>query len=156
MSEIPPVIAECICPHCGARSQSNEGKCWLCFGDKSSSDNPYLSTSVPAESPPQPASRWDVVFGVLLGGCFVLTLLVGIGMGMQDRGMLIPFAIFVGPAYLVTIIRGLADASSGKGPKPTSLFLTFVLSLLATTAVLIILGVAAVVILFIICLSSVR
>jgi hypothetical protein len=99
-------------------------------------------------------SNWDGVFGILLLLCFLLTVLVAIGIAVQDRGMLIPFAIFVGPAYLVTIVRGLVQTRSQDGPRAGSLFLTFMLSLMVTVAVLIMLAVAGIIFLFIICLQS--
>jgi hypothetical protein len=150
---IPPVIATHVCIHCGARSQSSDGKCWLCFEEKSV-PNPYQSTKAATGNAAPPANTWDGVFTVLLGTCVVLTILIAIGMGVQDPGMLVPFAIFVGPAYLVTVIRALAQMNSERGPRPTSLFVTFMLSLLVTFAILILLMVAVIVLLFIACLQS--
>jgi hypothetical protein len=150
---VPPIIASFECSHCGARSQSREGKCWLCYEEKSNT-NPYsVSQSQIAQSATQKQmSSWDVVFGALLVACVVLTVLIAIGIAVQDRGMLIPFAILVGPAYLVTIIRGVAQSNST--PRPTNLFLTFIVSLLATVGVMVVLAIASVVLLMIVCLQS--
>lgn len=156
---VPPIIATHVCANCGARSQSTEGKCWLCFGDKGVA-NPYAVSPGSISSGPQtavpPSSDWDSFFKVLLLLCIVLTVLIAVGLGVQDTGMLIPFAIVVGPAYIVTIVRGLAQVNSEKGPKASSLFLTFMLSLMGTIAVFVILAVAAIIFLFIVCLQSIN
>ncbi len=100
-----------------------------------------------------PMTTWDVVFGVLLGICVLLTILIAVGLAVEDRGLLVPFAIFMGPAYVVTMIRGIVPRGAKGSPRPANLFLTFVVSLLATVLISIILTVAAVVLLFLACIG---
>ena len=100
-----------------------------------------------------PMTTWDVVFGVLLGICVLLTILIAVGLAVEDRGLLVPFAIFMGPAYVVTMIRGIVPRGTKGSPRPANLFLTFMVSLLATVLISIILTVAAVVLLFLACIG---
>ena len=95
-------------------------------------------------------TTWDVVFSVLLGLCALLSLLIGIGLAVEDKGLLIPFAIFIGPAYAVTIFRGTVSIRSKGTPRPASLFVTFVVTFLVS----ILLIVAAVILLFLMCIGA--
>lgn len=151
---VPPVLATNVCVHCGALSQTKEGKCWLCYENKSE-PNPFaVSGNLILETSHSRTTAWDVVDHVLLGVCVVLTLLIGIGLAVQDQGLLIPFAIFMGPAYAVTIFRGTVSITGKGTPRPASLFVTFVVSLLITFLVSILLIVAAVILLFLICIGA--
>jgi hypothetical protein len=160
---VPPVLVHRFCPYCGAELQDKSGRCWLCHAPKSEG-NPYAVSAVPvAESStqisestaPESFGTWDAFFTILLAVCVILTVLVGIGFAVQDQGMLIPFAIFVGPPYLITILRGLYRIGSSKPLKPASLFLTLMISAVATASIAILLVVGAIVVLFIMCLKEV-
>ena len=153
---VPPVLVHRFCPYCGAELQDKSGRCWLCHESKSET-NPYAaSAALPADvSVPTSFGAWDVFFTILLAVCVVLTILVGIGFAVQDQGMLIPFAIFVGPPYLITIVRGLHRIGSSKPLKPARLFLTLMISAVATALVAIMLAVGAVIVLLIMCLNEV-
>ncbi len=154
---VPPVLATQTCVHCGALSQTKDGKCWLCYENKST-PNPFAVTGnlVTEATPHSTMTTWDVVFGVLLGSCVLLTVLIAIGLAVEDRGLLIPFAIFMGPAYLVTILRGIVPRGAKGSPRPANLLLTFAVSLLVTGLIVIILAVAAVIMLFLVCFGSFR
>lgn len=152
---VPPVIMDQVCPHCGAMSRTQTGKCWLCHAS-STTPNPFSVTMV-AEEPSPDAGKltlWDGLFIGLLGLCVILTVLIGIGFAVQDRGMLIPYAILIGPAYLVTVVRGMLSFGSKKKASPAGLFLTFVVSALVTVSIATVLVVGAFVVLFIMCLTS--
>ena len=151
---IPPVIVTQTCSHCGALSQTKNGKCWLCY-ESTATPNPFaVSANTVADPAPQsPMTAWDIVFGVLLAICVLLTLLIAIGLAVQDPGMLIPFAMVMGPAFIVTIIRGAIPSRSSGTPKPASLFLTFIVSLLVTVLISIILIVAAAIMFFLLCIG---
>lgn len=151
---IPPVLATQACVHCGALSQSPEGTCWLCYENKSA-PNPFSVSGAPMKEAAavSPMSTWDVVFGILLGICVLLTILIGVGLAVGDRGLLVPFAIFMGPAYVVTMIRGIVPRGNKVSSRPASLLLTFVVSLLATVLISTILAIAAVVLLFLACIG---
>ena len=151
---IPPILVSSVCSHCGAESQTKEGKCWLCYEDKSLS-NPYEKPNVPVLGQAiAPQTIWDTIAMVLLAICLVLTLLIGAGFAVQDKGLLIPFAICLGPAYLVTFIRGASQIGATGKPRAGSLFLTFVVSLLATVLVATILLVCSAILLFLICINA--
>ena len=154
-TQVPPVIATYSCVHCGARSQSRVGRCWLCYEDKSA-PNPFavINSLSTEETPASPLDKWDVVFGGLLGACVLLTLLIGVSLAVEDRGLLIPFAIFLAPAYAVTIIRGIVQVSADRKPRPSSIFFTFVISLLVTTLLSILLIVAAAIMIFLACIGA--
>jgi hypothetical protein len=156
---VPPIMAQ-SCEHCGAEYSANAKKCWICYQDRP--PNPYsVDAPVPASAVVFPngkqftehtPSAWDSSLMAVLILCMVLAVLIGIGMVVQDRGMIIPFGIFVGPAFAITIIRGMIQ--SGTRVRPGSLLLTFFLSLIATLLVLFLLAAALVGMLFLICLSS--
>ena len=120
---VPPVLATNVCAHCGALSQTNEGKCWLCYENKSE-PNPFAVSGklITSEPPQSQMTTWDVVFSVLLGLCALLSLLIGIGLAVEDKGLLIPFAIFIGPAYAVTIFRGTVSIPSKGNTLPCESF----------------------------------
>ncbi|MCY2980314.1 MAG: hypothetical protein NTU79_16725 [Planctomycetota bacterium] len=150
----PPIILNDVCSHCGAVSQTKDGKCWLCYESKST-PNPYATTGMPlAKESAVPSTVWDNVSAMLLGICVVLTVLIAIGIAVQDPGLLIPLAIFVGPAYLVTFIRGSTQVGTTGKARAGSLFLTFIVSLAATVLIAIVLAVAASILLFLICIQS--
>ncbi len=155
MMNTPPVLANYSCVHCGAKSQSKEGRCWLCYEDRST-PNPFGVTgkSITEDLPATPASAQDAVFGILLGICVLLTILIGVGLAIENRGLLIPFAIFMSPAYAVTILRGIAQASSNSNPRPASIFFTFVISLIVTILASIVLIVAATIMFFLVCIGA--
>jgi hypothetical protein len=152
---IPPVIATVACVHCGALSQSNDGRCWLCYEDKSAL-NPFVATGSPLseETASSPMGKWDVVFSVLLGLCVLMTVLIGIGLAIEDRGLLVPFAIFMTPAYAITIVRGMVQMTTKRSPRAASLFVTFVVSILATVSISIVLTVAAAIMFFLMCIGE--
>ena len=71
---VPPVLATQTCIHCGALSQTKEGKCWLCYGSKST-PNPFefKGNQVEVATPQSPMTTWDVVFSALLGICVLIS-----------------------------------------------------------------------------------
>ena len=156
MNDIPPVIANYVCEHCGAHSQRPDGKCWLCYEPKSV-PNPYASHADSISQNPikgYAPSHWDHLFTGILIVCVVLTVLIAIGLAVQDRGLLIPFAICVGPAYLVTIARGLMNRGTNGEMRPGTLLRTFAVSIVMTAMVFVVLTAASIVLLLVICLQS--
>lgn len=153
---VPPILTVGTCNHCGARAQTREGKCWLCYEDPLSS-NPYAAPNVAAEQGGtlSQSSKWDNVFNSILLMCILLTVLVGIGIAVQDPGLLIPYAMVLGPAYVITLLRGSIQYGKSSTHNPANLFLTFAVSLLATMLISIVLVVGTAIVLFLICLQSV-
>lgn len=160
---VPPIIATHVCRHCGAHSQSSEGKCWLCYADKATgiaanpyAENPYevMTPAVSSQAANPTGSRiWDSLFISLMVICVILTILISIGLGLQEPGSLIAFWVFVGPAYVITGVRGLIQSGTSK-VRPASLFITFALSILFTVLLSIVLAVAAAILLFVTCLQA--
>jgi hypothetical protein len=89
-----------------------------------------------------------MVFGALLAICLLLTLVIAVDLAVEDRGRLIPLAIFIGPAYAVTLFRGIVPRGAKGSLRPAGLFLTFIVSLLVTALISVALAVAAVILLF--------
>jgi hypothetical protein len=157
----PPLQPVLLCQRCGATNPTYATQCWLC----STSDR--TASAVPARLIPlgefanDPArlrslSRTQQICAGLLVASVVLTLLVVIGCAVQDRGMLIPLLIVVGPAYLATGLRALHDYSSDRRFKPSSLLLTFLFSGLFGVLALILFAIVAFVAFFVWCLSELK
>jgi hypothetical protein len=159
---IPPVIVTQTCVHCGALAQTKGGKCWLCY-EKLEAPNPYAdsinpyaaSSAIPSESEtPTAMTTLDIIFSILLGLCAILTIVVAIGLGIQDTGTLIPFAILIGPAWVVTAVRGLLPKRKTGIQRPASLLLTFLVSLVVTILASVVFIVVAAIMLFIACIGA--
>jgi hypothetical protein len=96
--------------------------------------------------------RFDTLFFILLISSLVLAILVGFGMALEDPGALIAYLVLIGPAFLVTSIRGLWQLGSEEGLRPGGLLVNMFVSFAVTIAVLAVLGVAAIILLFTLCL----
>ena len=132
--------------------------CWLCGdSDRVANDSPKL---IPAgELAHDPAfksnqSRTQTLCSALLILCIVLTILIGIGLAVQEPGSLIAYAIFVGPAYLATGVRALHGMATDRQPKASSLLLTFLFSAVFTTMAVVLFVIASVIAFFVWCLSQ--
>lgn len=90
----------------------------------------------------------------LLAGLVVLALFIGTGLAVQDQGLLIPFAIVVGPAFLATIIQAAYTYSGNRSVKPSALVLTMIGSVAITVGLLAVLALAAIAALFVMCFSG--
>ncbi len=99
MNQEPPVLSPQICPKCGAANYAHVEVCWLCsasFKQDSGVTNPYAVEVGPQRAASLhnafelPAgglqSRTETVFLWLMVAIVVLAILVGIGLGAQDRG----------------------------------------------------------------------
>ena len=158
----PPQLAPSICQLCGASNPPHVSKCWLCSGRESG--NPFASAapiSPDADAAGQSGfsaaeQRNQEVFAVLLVACCVLAILIGIGFARTDPGVLVFYAILVGPAFLVTGLRAAYDASQRRTPLPSRLLFTLLWSGITTVLVLFLLVVACVIGLFIFCVSQLR
>jgi hypothetical protein len=155
----PPRMPPLLCRRCGAANPPYAKVCWLCStGDRTESN--LASALIPfTEFENDPArmrslSRTQQFCAGLLVACVVLTLLVVIGFAIQDRGMLIPLLIVVGPAYLATGLRALHDFATDKQLKASSLLLTFLFSGLFGVLALALFIVASCIAFFVWCLSQ--
>ncbi len=154
MSTEPPVLPPLICERCGATNSPLATACFLC--DKRGADNPYApAASLKAlAAPVNPTERrLEGVFLGLWGICLLLTVLIGVGIGMQAPGALVPYFIVIGPAYLTTGIRAAFNSSRNQPNRASSLFMAFMWSGLLTIGVIGMLIVASIALLFVFCLS---
>lgn len=154
----PPLLPSKICQRCGATNPPIATTCWLCEGR--GAVNPYAATAplqpMPDAGPPANSwaqSRVEIICLGLLGMAIILAVLVGVGIGVQDPGMLIPYLIVAGPPFLATGVRALASAGRSQKPTPSKLFLTFVWSTMFTVLALVLLVVASVLALIFWCIS---
>ena len=158
MSE-PPRLPNTSCLRCGATNPPHATKCWLC--DRSGAVNPYatepqvqtLDASACGRGANAPASaqhRVQTIFTSLLIGAVILALIIAVGLGAQEPGLLVPYFILIGPPFLATGARALYSVSLNEKPKPSTLFLTFIWSGLFT----VMLTVAAVIALFVMCINA--
>lgn len=155
MSE-PPLMPALVCQRCGATNPPHAVKCWLC--ERRDSPNPYAvpalaATSAGAGTQTQGQSRVQLVFLGLLIGSAALALLIGAGIVVQDPGMLIPYLIVVGPAFLATGVRAALMTGRKEQLRPSTLFFTFLWSGLFTAMALMLLVVASIIALFLWCIQ---
>lgn len=153
----PPLMPAQICQRCGATNPPHATKCWLC--EQRDVRNPYAvpmlpMSNAPAEVQTEAQRRVQLVFLCLLIGSAALALLVGVGIGVQDPGLLVPYLIVIAPAFLVTGVRAAIMVGFKQQPKPSTLFLTFLWSGVFTAMVLLLLIVASVIALFLWCVHS--
>lgn len=156
-----------------------KSRCWMCGQNPSArlvpashdrdtlphAINPYAATAgdvIDPQSvyltqqalPPLPRNRaYDGIFTILLFLCVGLASFVGIGLGAQEPGMLIPYLVLVLPAFCVTGVRGLWQYSSKGEANPKSMFLSLIVSFAVTICILVLLAAAGVVLLMLMCLN---
>lgn len=162
MSQEPPVLAQVVCPKCGAANYAHAQSCWICHIDlkgQIADANPYAPDSpqvavaataaTPAVSPAQ--SRVETVFLCLLVAIVVLAGLVGIGLGVQDSGLLTLYLVVIVPSLGAAGVRGLYSVAKGETPQPSKMFGTLIFSALITLGVGALLIVCTVIFLFMMC-----
>lgn len=164
MSQEPPVLAQVVCPKCGAANYAHVQACWICHAElkgQIAEGNPYAvpgdgqavtaatTAAPPAVSPAQ--SRVETVFLCLLVAIVVLAAFVGIGLGVQDSGLLTLYLIVIVPSLGAAGIRGLYSVAKGETPHPSKMFGTLIYSALITLGVGALLIVCTVIFLFMMC-----
>ncbi len=112
----------------------------------------HVGPAAIAFSPPKRFS--DSRHAWLRASLVVLALFIGTGLAVQDQGLLIPFAIVVGPAFLATIIQAAYTYSGNRAVKPSALVLTLIGSVAITVGLLAVLALAAIAALFVMCFSG--
>lgn len=160
------IVAQCICPTCQAAIHPTDRRCWLCsaplesvnpYGQAVPGPTPRVSTTRP-NSPLRPResanAAWDWFAWAILGLCFGLAILVGIGIAVDSPGGLIPYAVVVVPSLLATLVRGVRDAGPQGELRPQKLLFTLITSSFMTAGVLALLTVAAIGLLFVYCLAA--
>ncbi len=156
MSDAPAVHA-IRCPRCGAALRDAEKPCWLCHApSNASATSPYQPPSIIiSEAVADRYTTFDYVSMAILSLCAILAVLIGIGITLDDQGMLVPFLIVVSPAFLVTLGKGLHSWSQTGRPQPGKMLLTLLTAGVVTISVIALLIVAGIVMLFAICLSQI-
>lgn len=152
----PPVLQLRLCKVCGAICQTNEGVCWMCRSRTGGeSANPYAAVAPEIVTDELVSySGQDTIFAVLLIACFFSAILVGVGIGTQDPGLFVAYLILIGPAFAITGVRAFSQSLYRGGPKPKALFMSLIISLTVTIGVVGLLAIAAIVLLFVLCISA--
>jgi hypothetical protein len=135
-------------------------RCWLCYAENRSTN--AFGDPVPTIAPARTTaattatnrSRWDALAWGILGLCAVMAVLVGIGIAVDSPGALIPYAIVLLPAMIVTLARGFAERGPEGEWQPRKMLLTLAISWLVTIGAMVLLTIGAVVLLFLMCLSQ--
>jgi hypothetical protein len=149
----PPVLAKLICPRCGVANPDGATKCWICESQSSLIAAHFQGDrTIDAASPAN--DRLEKVYLSLLVGCIGLAGMLGISIGFQDPGMLVVYLIIIGPAFLVTMVRGIHHLRTNRKLESGKLLLTFLLSAGITFLVVVLLVVASVVALVIWCFAE--
>ncbi|MCR9295615.1 MAG: hypothetical protein NXI32_23095 [bacterium] len=166
-SSEPPILEQRICGRCGAWVDAGRKQCWMCHADASlfqhpatagqALNNPYASGPTASGPPVTKTARpyndqYDAIFTALLIGCLVLAILVGIGMASEDPGALVAYLILIGPAFLVTGVKALWQVGQHGKPQPGKLLVNLFVSFAVTIAVISLLALAAVILLFFVCI----
>ncbi len=159
----PPILQHYVCKRCGALCDPGRKRCWMCQADarylQQVDQNPFAA-SLPAEEPPvvpatPTSSKYDPIFTVLLIGCLIVAILIGIGMAAEDPGALVGYLILIGPAFVVTGVRGLWQYGTTGAMQPGRLLVNLFVSFAVTVAIIAVLAVAAIALLFFLCLSEI-
>ncbi len=145
-----PESAQVACSACGSECLATSKSCWLCHADLANSQ-PIITASVVLEHPTK--STADPILTGLTIACVCFALLIGIGIVQSDPGMLIPYLIFVTPAFIATGGRAAWARLSGKQLSGSQLFLTFMGSMAMIVGLFGMLIVGGIVALFLACLS---
>lgn len=156
----PPVLASIVCENCNAVCDAGRVQCWMCGAslEGSQQQNPFAAVAspvqdviyYPAASTQPTRSPYESIFLVLLIMAALVAVVIGIGFS-QDPGALIGYLILVGPAFLVSGVRGLWQYSKRGEASPKSMFLSLVISFAFTIAALAILFLAGMILLFALC-----
>lgn len=157
---LPTAVVQCICPKCQAVMKPTDKRCWLCYAENRS--NNAFGESVPtiaqtrtnATTTAANRSRWDALAWGILGLCAVMAVLVAIGIAVDSPGALIPYAIVLLPAMIVTLTRGFVERGPEGEWQPRKMLLTLAISWLVTMGAMVLLTIGAVVLLFLMCLSQ--
>lgn len=160
-----PAAAKCI--SCGADCDPRNATCWLCYSAQSEADgvNAYavgLQSGVDDGHDGStlivdaPYSAVDYCFLILLIGCILLTVLIGIGIMADEPSAIIGFVVLVAPAFIITTLRTLSRTGrTGVKPRPGQMLATLLLSFAGTIGVILLLGLAAAVLLLTVCFGAV-
>jgi hypothetical protein len=144
-----------VCESCGARAQPNDKRCWLCSEDKTQ-PNPFgiIETKPSVSNPIDQTKETQHMLAIILISSALLALLIFISLRFRDFKYVGPYAVLVGPAILITAIRGFVTRSEQAHSTVIRLVLTFFVSLLVTIAIVALLMIAMVVLLFISCMNG--
>ena len=162
MSQEPPQLPPKLCLKCRAANYAHLTKCFLCHADLLPSDpnvNPYAAAGqVPVLTPLTSAPRNDLasnrvetMFLWLLVAIVVLSLLVGIGIATQDRGLLTVYLVILVPSLAAAGGRALYSMARGESPKPSKMFSAFITSALITFGIGSLLVVSFIIFVFVSC-----
>ncbi len=160
MNQEPPPLAPIACPKCGAANYAHLQACWLCHTPlRPANENPYAAGSVVAPAklaydvgaPVAAQSRVETMFMWLLVATVALAVMVGIGIGVQDSGLLTVYLVVLVPSLSAAGVRALYSLAKGESPKPSKMFMTFILSAMITFGLGALLILCTIIFLFLTC-----
>lgn len=159
----PPVLDMVQCLKCGAAVEARAGlsRCWLCGTTlpdftSSASSNPFEPTAIPPNPGSVSASKvYDTLMMGILVAIVILTILVAVGIGLSDPGMLVIFLILTVPPFIIVGAQGGTQIMKDGKARPGSLVLTWLLSTMAAIGIAALLAVAAVIMLVVYCFYAI-
>jgi hypothetical protein len=124
-----------LCPHCRAENPLDNQSCWLCHAPLAGAPEVVLAELAKKPSADPLTKNFQTL---LLAGCGLVVLLVGLGLVKDDPGLLALYAIVVIPALIATGVHWLIAASRGKQASALGMFSTFIVSGFVTAAIVVV------------------
>ncbi len=137
-----PTEAVLTCPQCGADSVPFAKHCWMCGADLQNA--PKRNIPIAGQAKPTWAAGESTALIVVAILCAVV-LLVGLGIAANEPGLVIPYAIFAGPALLATLIRATRKRVQGKPMGIAESIGTFLVSGMIVFGILVLLVIALII-----------
>ena len=151
----PPLVHTIVCPHCGAPGDADLLSCWLCKSSRTT--NPFTTIDVPVADG---AARSETLLALLIAGCLLLAFFVAIGLMSGSAGMLVLVALVAVPAFAVALPRMLGQSVAAMPhtarSKPYDVVIKVLLSFAIAGGVMALMAIAAGVLLFLVCLSTIH
>jgi dolichol kinase len=138
------------CEECDATSDAAAPHCWLCGRSLSAKNDVIVAERGDGRS----ETRLEPLFAALTLAAGILSLLLIFGTAPSEPMISAYVAICVGPAFLATTVRALGRRALGRPFTWQSTLVTFVLSVTVILAFFGLLLIAAVILLYVVCLRS--
>ncbi len=156
MSTEPPKVPVRVCANCGASNYAFAHLCFLCrasLAESADKVNPYaqVSTANAWTSSATAQQRVETVFLILLSAIALLAVIIGIGIGTQDSGVLTLYLFVTVPALAAAGVQALYSVAKGETPRPSRMFMAFIWSAVVTAGVIALLIIGSVLFLFLMC-----
>ena len=143
-----------LCPRCGAKITSPFAACWLCSGKPEDRNSIKVNsqTTQTYVAGNGSSSIFEGIYTAILAICAVMAVLIGIGLTIQDPGLLVPYLFLLGPILLASGVHGSQQIVTTGRIQPGSLLKTVMIASLTVFALVAALIIAFVIFLFAICM----